>query len=92
METVSAEVKVSKKELLKLKNEQLAKLEKELADSKRYQEMYSRLNTEKETEINDAHDFIDGLDGVLAKEKDSYRSNKLISRLASMILVLSKNK
>lgn len=83
-------VKVSKKELLRAANEKLEKLEKELTQEKSYKEMYSRLNSEKENEIEEIHNLLDGIEGVISKEKDSYNKNKLVTRVVSLVLVLSK--
>jgi len=53
--------------------------------------MYSRLNSEKENEIEEIHNLLDGIEGVISKEKDSYNKNKLVTRVVSLVLVLSKN-
>jgi hypothetical protein len=87
METTT-KVKVTQTELLRIAHEQIANLEKELATEKSYKEMYSRLNTEKETEIADVHAFLNGIAGVLPYAKDSYYKNKLMTRFASWLTIL----
>lgn len=83
-------VKVSKKELLRVANEKLEKLEKELTQEKSYKVLYSNLNQERENEIEEIHNLLDGVEGVISREKDSYNKNKLLTRVVSLILVLSK--
>lgn len=80
------EVKVpSKKELLILANQEIDKLKKEVEKQTGYTEMYRKESQQRKTEIDEIHDFLDGLPGVMPKQKDNYYENKVSTRLLSWI-------
>jgi len=88
--TATLETTLTKKEQIRLANLRISELEKSLAQEKTYKEMYTRLNNEKEAIINDVHDFLDGIEGITPKEKDNYKEHKLITRVASLMILLSR--
>jgi seryl-tRNA synthetase len=85
MDGLLMEIKKSKKELLHEANLRIADLEKKLTDEKSYKEMYSKQATEANNQIDELHDFLDGLPDVMPKEKVPYGTNKVSTRLLSWI-------
>ena len=85
----TTEVKVekqSKKELLILANQEIEKLKKELEQQKTYKEIYEKKSSEKSSEIEEIHDFLDGLPNVMPKTKiNGYGENKVSTRLLSWV-------
>lgn len=83
---VELEVKQpSKKELLIIANQQIEKLTKELEQQKSHTEMYRKESQERKNQIDEIHDFLDGLPSVMPKQKDNYYENKISTRLLSWI-------
>jgi hypothetical protein len=78
-------VKPSKKELLILANQKIEQLDKELTQQKSYVEMYRKESNERKSQIEEIHDFLDGLPNVMPKQKDNYYENKVSTRLLSWI-------
>ena len=86
MENLDEVQKPSKKELLILANQKIETLEKELAKQIGYVDMYRKESNERKSEINEIHDFLDGLPNVMVKEKSNYGGdNKVSTRLLSWI-------
>lgn len=85
----TTEVKVekpSKKELLILANQEIEKLKKDLEHQKTYRDMYEKIASGKSSEIEEIHDFLDGLPNVMPKTKSNgYGENKVLTRLLSWI-------
>jgi len=79
------EVKQSKKELLILANQKILELEKEVEKQKGYVEMYRKESNDRKNQIDEIHDFLDGLPNVMPKTKDNYYENKVSTRLLSWI-------
>jgi hypothetical protein len=77
--------KPSKKKLLILANQKIEKLEEQLKNEIRYKEMYQKNAKTAEAQIEEIHDFLDGLPGAMAKEKSSSSTNKISTRLLSWI-------
>ena len=63
----------------------VAELEKELKKQTEYKEMYQRRESEATSQIDELHDFLDGLPDVLPKDKGNYSINKVQTRLLSWI-------
>jgi len=91
-ETNETEVKPSKKERLIIADQNIAilkkrieELESSLKQQTSYADMYRKDSSEKQSEIDEIHDFLDGLQDVLPKEKSNYGKNKLSTRLLSWV-------
>ena len=85
METLDEVKKPSKKELLILANQQIEKLTKDLATQTGYVDMYRKESSQRKAEIDEIHDFLDGLPNVMPKDKSNYGENKVSTRLLSWI-------
>ena len=85
MEDLNEVVKVSKKELLIIANQKIEKLEKDLAQQVTYTDMYRKESAQRKEEIEEIHDFLDGLPNVMPKSKVNYGENKVSTRLLSWI-------
>lgn len=86
MENLDEAPKQSKKELLILANQKIVTLEAEVKKQTGYVDMYRKESNERQSEINEIHDFLDGLPNVMAKEKNDYGgNNKVSTRLLSWI-------
>lgn len=85
MENLETEVKVSKKELLVIANQKIAELQEKLTKQESYIEMYIKESAQRKAEIDEIHDFLDGLPNVMPKEKNNYHENKVSTRLLSWI-------
>lgn len=82
MESLNIEVTVSKKELLRLANEKIVKLEKELADTKSSKEAWYKKSCEYESEINALHDVLDVLPNSPNKRKENaWSDTPVLTRL-----------
>lgn len=85
MNEIIEEVKVSKKEVIKNLEAKVAQLEKDLKQQTEYKEMYQRREQEACRELDDIHDFLDGLPDSLPKEKPNYGKYSVTARLLSWI-------
>lgn len=64
---VSTQLKTAKADI-KLLEEKVAKLEKDLASEKSYKEIYSKQKTELDKEIEAVHSLLDVLDGAIPRK------------------------
>lgn len=85
MDDVIEEVKVSKKVIINQLQEKVEALNKELTQQKSYVDMYRKESSQRQSEIDEIHDFLDGLPDVMPKEKANYSQNKISTRLLSWI-------
>lgn len=85
MNEIIEEVKVSKKEVIKNLEAKIVQLEKDLKQQTEYKEMYQKREQEACRELDEIHDFLDGLPDILPKEKSNYQHHKVSTRLLSWI-------
>lgn len=78
MENLNTEQTVSKKELLRLANEKIVRIEKDLVDAKSSKEVWYKKANEYENEINALHDVLDSLPNSPSKRKDGAWSDTTV--------------
>jgi hypothetical protein len=78
--------KPSKKQIIFEANAKIAKLEEELKRANENKDSYYRQLNEFRAQIEEIHDFLDGLPNVMPKTKtNGYSDNKVSTRLLSWI-------
>jgi chromosome segregation ATPase len=79
-------VKPSKKQIIFEANTKIAKLEEEIKRANDSKESYYKQLNECRSQIDEIHDFLDGLPNVMPRQKtNGYSENKVSTRLLSWI-------